>query len=152
MVHIGIRAGVSDDLESLRDIYRRASLSIDGLRQALLAHPEVLELSGAGLVEGRTRVAVIGDGVIAGFITRLDLNPGTVEVEDLFVDPERMRRGVGRRLLDDLVSDARRRGMTSVEVTANAGALPFYRSAGFTPVRTVATRFGPATRMSRAIV
>lgn len=151
MVHIRIRAGVSDDLESLRDIYRRSSLSIAGLAQALLAHPEVLDLSGAGLVERRTRVAVTDDGAIAGFITRLDLNPGTVEVEDLFVDPERMRQGVGRRLLEDLVADARRRGVTSVEVTANPGAVPFYRHTGFTPVRTVATRFGPATRLHRPI-
>jgi hypothetical protein len=53
---------------------------------------------GDSLVEGRTRVAVEDHGAIAGFATTL-LIGGAVEVEDLFVEPRRMRQGVARRPL-----------------------------------------------------
>ena len=51
------------------------------------------------------------------------------KIEMLFVDPEGMGRGIGRRLVEFAVSEL---GATQVDVNeANAGAIAFYRKMGF---------------------
>lgn len=140
-----IRAAVPGDMSALRDVFRRASLSNDGDRANLLAHPDVLELSDLAVREGRTRAAV-ADGRIVGFATWLAAG-NVVEIEDLFVAPERMRQGIGRALVLDLIAIARGHGARRVEVTANQHALAFYRETGFIVDHQVTTLFGPAPRM-----
>jgi GNAT superfamily N-acetyltransferase len=140
-----IRPGLPADLPVLRGIYRRASLSNAGTEAALLAHPEVLVLTDDGIREGRTRVVTAAHHVV-GFATTL--RAGTVlELEDLFVNPDWMRRGVGHRLVRDVVAVAEREHVRRVEVTANPHALAFYENAGFVHDREVGTRFGAGVRM-----
>jgi len=142
---LGIRTATASDLSALRDVFRRASLSNGGDRENLLAHPEVLEFAGEGIEEGRTRVAIVDDRVI-GFSTVVQL--GNVDdLDDLFVDPDWMRHGVGLALMRDVVDRARARGARYVEVTANAHALAFYAAAGFRPHGEADTRFGTAARL-----
>ncbi|MGA2924676.1 MAG: GNAT family N-acetyltransferase [Solirubrobacteraceae bacterium] len=142
-----IRAAELDDLPALRRVYRSSSLSVERFREILLANPETLELSGQAVIEGRTRVAVGTNGEILGFITGLSLRESVLELEDLFVDPRWMRRGVARRLVEDLAAAARRDRVTVIEVTANPAAVAFYRSVGFVHLHDTETRFGPAPRM-----
>jgi len=145
MPNILIRDAVPGDMTALRGVFRRSSLSNDGDRPNLLAHPEVLELPDRAMREGRMRAAV-ADGEIVGFASWLGAGDA-VEIEDLFVVPEWMRRGIGRALVEDLIAIARGRGVGRVEVTANQHALPFYEKAGFTVYREEVTAFGPAPRM-----
>jgi ribosomal protein S18 acetylase RimI-like enzyme len=140
-----IRDAAPGDMTVLRGVFRRSSLSNDGDRSNLLAHPEVLELPDRAVREGRTRVAVAG-GNIVGFASWLGAGDA-VEIEDLFVDPEWMRQGIGRALVLDLIAIARGRRIGRVEVTANQHALAFYEKAGFVVYREETTRFGPAPRM-----
>jgi GNAT superfamily N-acetyltransferase len=141
-----IRPGLRADLPVLTDLYRRASLSNSGNVAALLAHPEVLQLTDAGLSEGRTLVATWTGAHIFGFVTTLGAG-GVLELEDLFVDPAWMRRGVGRRLVQDVVGVAKAENFRRVEVTANPHALAFYENVGFVHDGEVATRFGAGARM-----
>ncbi len=145
---VDVRIGTPADLPVLRCLFRRSSLANEGDRAALLASPEWLELSGSGLAEGRTRVAVRADGTIIGFITSVSRGGWGLEVEDLFVDPDWMRRGVGRQLINDVVAAAGRAGVTRIEVTANPHAGEFYRSVGFVAMHDVDTELGPAARMA----
>jgi GNAT superfamily N-acetyltransferase len=146
---LAIRTATPTDLDALRDVYRRASLSNDGDRDTLLAHPEVLEFAGDGIDEGRTRVATLDERVV-GFSTVVEL--GNVDdLEDLFVDPDWMRHGVGLALMRDVVDRARARGARYVEVTANEHALAFYARAGFVPHGEADTRFGRAARLQIAL-
>ncbi len=140
-----IRDATPGDLAALRDVFRRSSLSNDDDRMKLLAHPDVLELPDQGVTDGRTRVADAGGRVI-GFATWLGTGEVT-EVEDLFVDPDWMRRGVGRALVQDLVALAQRRGVRRVEVTGNPQARAFYESVGFSRDHDVETLLGPGLRM-----
>jgi GNAT superfamily N-acetyltransferase len=140
-----IRDAMPADLAALRDVYRRASLSNEGDRETLLANPDALEFPGLGGDDRRTRVAT-ADGRIAGFATSV-LAGGVVELDDLFVDPGRMRQGAGRALVLDAVAIARELGAGRVEVTANPHALVFYGKAGFIAGHEVQTRFGPGLRM-----
>lgn len=145
MTRVVLRDAVPGDLTALRDVFRRSSLSNDGDRPNLLAHPEVLELSGLAVREGRTRAAATGEEIV-GFASWLGTGDG-FEIEDLFVDPGWMRQGIGRALVLDLIMIARERGIGRVEVTANQHALAFYNKVGFAVYREDTTRFGPAPRM-----
>jgi len=140
-----IRLGTPADLDAARSVYRRASLSNAGDRDKLLAHPEYLILGPAGLAEGRTHVAEL-DGTVAGFATWSE-SGGTIDLEDLFVDPDYMRRGIASALVRRIADVVRARGAERMEVTANPHALAFYRSAGFTDCGTADTVFGTAPRM-----
>jgi GNAT superfamily N-acetyltransferase len=141
-----MRDAVPDDMTVLRNVYRRSSLSNQHDRVHLLAHPDALELSDTSVREGRTRVAVVAGGRIVGFATFLP-RQDSIELDDLFVDPDWMGQGIGRALVTDMVAIARTRGVQRIEVTANPHALGFYEKAGFVFDHDVETRFGSAPRM-----
>ena len=143
---VEIHTAVAADLPRLRSVFRDASWSNEGNRELLVEHPEFLELSADAVREGRTRAAAI-DGNIVGFASLADA-PGWLELEDLFVDPAFMRRGVGRALIRDVAEQARRRGIARVEVDANDHALRFYEEVGFVAVARVALDHGTAVRMT----
>jgi GNAT superfamily N-acetyltransferase len=144
---INVRSALAGDRPALRRIFRRASLSNARDRDVLLADPDALDWPDSGAADGRTRVAITADGAAVGFITGLSTDGSVLEIVDLFVDPDWMRRGVARRLIGDLVHTARLTGIARIEVTANPHADGFYRSAGFVVFDECETRFGPAVRM-----
>jgi ribosomal protein S18 acetylase RimI-like enzyme len=140
-----IRLGKPADLAAASGVYRRASLSNAGDRGNLLAHPEYLILGPEGLAQGRTHIAE-HDGSVVGFATWAE-TAGTMELEDLFVDPGYMRRGIATALVSHIAGILRGRGVARLEVTANPHALEFYRAAGFTGCGVAETGFGTAPRM-----
>jgi GNAT superfamily N-acetyltransferase len=140
-----IRTAQADDVEVLGDVYRRSSLANDGDRPDLLAHPDALAFDDLGVREGRTRVALVDDRIV-GFATLRPVGD-VAELDDLFVDPDFMRRGLASALVRDAAEVATDQGMVRIEVTANDHALAFYEYAGFVAHGTVETRFGPGTRM-----
>ena len=140
-----IRLGTSDDLPAAASVYRRASLSNAGDRDKLLAHPEFLILGPEGLAEGRTHVAE-EDGSVVGFATWAG-TAGSVELEDLFVDPDYRRRGIAAALVRRITEVLRARGAEGLEVTANPHAMGFYRAAGFVDCGVAQTALGTAPRM-----
>jgi GNAT superfamily N-acetyltransferase len=143
---VTIRPGVPDDRDALRGLFRRSTLSNAGDRAVLLANPDVLLWADDSLAEGRTRVAAADDGAVVGFATIQRIG-AAVELEDLFVEPGRMRQGVGRRLIEDALRSALADGADCIQVTANPHAMAFYESVGFTHDGVAQTRFGPAPRM-----
>jgi GNAT superfamily N-acetyltransferase len=139
-----IRHATASDLPALREVFRRSSLSNEADRALLAAKPELLDLADTAVREGRTRVAVIDDQVV-GFASTA--TGDAVELEDLFVDPDRMREGIGRALVEDVVAAARRANRTCVEVDANRHALAFYENVGFARLGEVTIEHGTAVRM-----
>jgi GNAT superfamily N-acetyltransferase len=144
-----IRLGVPADLPAASDVYRSASLFNAGDRDNLLAHPEYLILGPEGLAEGRTYVAE-EDGSVVGFATWIE-TASVVELEDLFVDPAWMRRGIAAALVERIADVLRARGVERLEVTANPHAMGFYRAVGFVDCGVAETVFGTAPRMMLAI-
>jgi GNAT superfamily N-acetyltransferase len=150
-----IRLGTAADLPAAAGVYRRASLSNAGDRDNLLAHPEYLILGPEGLAEGRTHVAE-EDGSVVGFATWARTGTGagagagtagSVELEDLFVDPAYRRRGIAAALVSRIAEILRALGAERLEVTANPHALGFYRATGFIECGVAETDLGDAPRM-----
>ena len=144
-----IRWSTPADLHALTDVFARASLSNEGDREALLVHPEALVLEGDGIAEGLTRVATNGDDIV-GFSTAV-LVDGVLELQDLFVDPDWMRHGIGRELVQDAAAFAAERGFEAIAVTANPHAFFFYDALGFVADGEIQTAFGPGQRMHLAV-
>lgn len=142
-----LRDALPEDHPALRSIFERASLSNEGDRPLLLANPEHLvwhEPTSGGSF--RVRVAVTADGVIAGFATVV-IVPVDAELDDVFVDPEFMRRGIGLALVRDAARLAGEAGCSALAVTANPHAAAFYAAAGFDGSATVKTPLGAGTRL-----
>jgi len=134
-----------DDLGVLKGIFRRASLSNEGDRKHLLAEPETLDYSDEWVRRGCTRVATCAER-IGGFATAVR-SGAEEELEDLFVDPDWMRQGVGIVLVGDIATRARKDGVRRIAVTANPHALSFYKAAGFVIEGPASVRWGSAFRM-----
>lgn len=133
-----IRNAIAGDVDTLREVFRRASMSVEGDRDLLAAHPEWLKWDDAMLPF--TRVAVV-DGQVVGFVSAYSIDD-FLELEDLFTDPDWMRQGVATALIEDIAH----RGLR-VEVTANPNALGFYESVGFVVGGVANTPGGPVPRM-----
>jgi GNAT superfamily N-acetyltransferase len=138
------------DVDVLRDVFRRASLSNEHDRPHLLARPELLEWANDSVGEGRTRVAVV-EGRVVGFITTASSADG-LEVDDLFVDPRWTRRGIGRALVIDIAASARAGGIRRLTVEANDHALRFDGRVGFVTHGVAETPFGSASSMADELV
>jgi len=145
-----IRTAVAADLPALRRVYREASLSNAGDAPMLLARPEFLVFAGEGIAEGRTLVALAGpagEGPVVGFATVAAGPDDGPELEDLFVDPGRRRRGIARHLVRRVADAARDAGHRRLWVTGNPHALDFYLAVGFVRVDRVTTELGAGLRM-----
>src|SRR5947208_923664 len=127
MPEIVVRHLRADDHPALQRIFERASLANAGDRDALLAHPEVLQLSDDHFSRGRSQVAMLSDGKVVGFASTNVSGVGSLELDDLFLDPDWQRCGAARRLLAQIVTEAVAERVLRIEVTANDDALGFYR-------------------------
>ena len=76
---------------------------------------------------------------------------GTIELEDLCVDPGWRRRGVATALLSRIVDVLRAQGAECLKVTANPHARVFYSAAGFIDYGVAETDRRAAPRMRLAI-
>ena len=119
-------------------------------RAQLAANPDAIEMPEEQIRAGHVRVAA-QDGVVVGFAVLLERSGEACELDGLFVEPDRMRAGVGRQLVQDAERMARERGAARIEVVANPQAVAFYAAVGFTPAGEAQTRFGTAPRMSLAV-
>ena len=139
-----IRVAASSERAALTVLHRRSSYVWEEDRAALDAHPELFGVDPDALAAGRVRVAVDADGALLGFATTAPRPDGAIELEDLFVEPELMRRGIGHALVRDAQARAGARRMT---VVAGERTVPFYERLGFAVAEPAQTRFAPAVRM-----
>jgi GNAT superfamily N-acetyltransferase len=144
------RLAVPSERAALEELQRRASLIYEEDREALLAHPDAIELPLEQITDGRTIVAERA-GELLGFAVVLRRDDGDAELDGLFVEPVQWRHGIGRALIEQAERLATADGAASLWVIANTRALGFYDSCGFVTVGEVATRFRPAPRMRKSI-
>ena len=145
-MRIAIRFGLPAERGELEDLQRRASLVAKRYRADLLAHPEAIHLPLSQLAEKRVRVAEIA-GRVVGFSAVLPKTAGIFDLDGLFVEPDRWRRGIGRALIADALEQIGAQGGTALEVVANPAAEAFYKEMKFEVCGDAQTQFGPAQIM-----
>jgi GNAT superfamily N-acetyltransferase len=146
-----IRLARPSERAALGELHRRSSYVWDEDRANLEAHPDALGVAREAIAEGRVRVAVGPADELLGFSVVADGTTGVCELDDLFVDPDAMRQGVGRALVEDAAARAIATGYREMTVVAHPRNFGFYGSVGFVPGEGVETRFGPATRLRRRL-
>ena len=131
--------GALGDAED-RDVAIRQATSADtaAILGLWIANGAVIEEGGVDMLTpylahllktGRVLVAVDGERIV-GFGAVVERG-GVTHLADLFVDPHRFERGIGRRLLAPLFGDAERR---TTFASSDPRALPLYVRSGMTPL------------------
>ena len=143
---VSIRSAVAVERRALEELQFRASIHSTRYADVLRANPDAIEVPPWQFEQGLVRVAENRDGIV-GFAVLLPPIDGACELDAIFVEPDRMRTGIGRLLIDDAVARARGFGANRIEVVANPDAVDFYERVGFVGNEIVATRFGPGSRM-----
>jgi GNAT superfamily N-acetyltransferase len=138
---ISIRSAMPSVREALEALQRRASLANKGDREAILAHPDAIEIPLCQLESGHVYVAERGNAII-GFAAILARDDGDTELDALFVEPTMWRQGIGHQLVERCEAAAREFGSKALCVSGNPHAREFYDSSGFRKVGVQATRFG----------
>jgi GNAT superfamily N-acetyltransferase len=140
-----VRLGSVDDVPAMAAVFRRAVLTNEGDRDLLSEHPELTKCDPPSADD----VVLVAEvtGRLVGFATARALADETLAVLDLFVDPDHMRSGIGRALINAVVAAATGRGCTRIEVEANRHAVAFYGRVGFVEAEEVQLEFGTAQRM-----
>jgi len=135
------------------ELINTAIQRMDGLNEpakALIVSKNGPEAVGADLARCFTLVATDSDGIAA--VAALDGS----EVKRVYVHPRRQRQGIGTMMVRSLESEARRRGLTRVELQTSPSSVAFYVLLGFRELTKETTRNGDAefihVRMSKDIV
>jgi GNAT superfamily N-acetyltransferase len=122
---------------------RRATVAdIPAIRALLRAHdndtevaPGAIDIVGPyvrHIVDHHVALVSVDDGAVVGFGGAIDTGWCRM-LSDLFVDPERLGSGIGRRLLDAVFDDAQARATFASD---DPRAVPIYIRAGMTPLWT----------------
>jgi N-acetylglutamate synthase-like GNAT family acetyltransferase len=145
-----IRRAVVSEQKELEALQLRASLTNDGDRESLLAHPDAIELPLEQIAGGGVFVSQ-HEGKIVGFAALLPRPDGDAELDALFVEPTIRRGGVGRSLVEHCAQIARAQGSSALCVIGNPHAYEFYRVCGFDLVGKTQTRFGVGLLMRKPV-
>jgi N-acetylglutamate synthase-like GNAT family acetyltransferase len=94
-----IRVALIDECAVLVALMRRASLAHARYRDALLAHPDAIDVPPDQIARGDVFVGE-REGRVLGFSALAAGNEGGIELDGLFVDPPLWRRGIGRELVE----------------------------------------------------
>jgi putative acetyltransferase len=124
-----------DDLKSeqTQDLLR---LHLNGMHENTPAeHVFALDISGLQ-APGITVWSAWCDGKIAGIGALKELGNGAAEVKSMRTHPDHLRKGVGAAVLERIVQEARRRGITRLSLETGRGpafdaAVALYRRRGF---------------------
>jgi ribosomal protein S18 acetylase RimI-like enzyme len=141
-----IRMAETSEKKELEALQWRASLANPGDRDALLAHPDAIEVPIAQIAAGRMFVAELNQKV-AGFAAVGPRADGESDLDALFVDPPMQRRGIARLLVAHCAEFARSQDCAFLYVIGNPHAQDFYARCGFITIGTSETRFGPGLLM-----
>jgi ribosomal-protein-alanine N-acetyltransferase len=128
---MSIERGSADDLDAVMAIMERAFGTLYGEAWTRSQCAGILPMSGVSLRLANDRRS----GKQVGFSLTRSVADET-ELLLIAVDPDHQRRGVGRLLLDDMVEEARARGMhrAHLEVRDGNGAMTMYLAAGFAQI------------------
>lgn len=145
-----IRAARSDEAEALTALARRSKASWGYPAELMERFAPDLVIGADAIARGEVRVVEDDAGAVLG-VARLSLTGEVAVLEDLWIEPAAMGRGLGRRLWEDAVERARRAGAIAIELDADPYAKPFYDrmgavQVGETPSTRVAGRSLPRMR------
>jgi GNAT superfamily N-acetyltransferase len=142
---VQIRRARRDEASELTTLAFR-SKAFWGYDEAFLRACRPALTIGEHLVDsGRVFVAEVA-GAIAGFAS-LTGEPPRLDLAHLFVEPDSIAGGVGRRLFEYIVAEARRLGAVELVVESDPNAAGFYRKMGAEQIGTAPSIVDPERQL-----
>lgn len=92
------------------------------------------QIAGCGGWSFRATLYGGDESIVGREPARLDPSRDAAKVRAMYTDPDFVRRGVGRAILDLCEDAARAAGFSRVELMGTAAGVPLYRAAGYAPV------------------
>jgi GNAT superfamily N-acetyltransferase len=138
---VSLRPFDPGDADVCREIINAAIQIMDGLNapaKALVVSKNSPDTVGADLARAFTLVAVGPDG-----IEGLGVLDG-LEIRRVYVRPKLQGRGTGAQLVRALEDEARKRGLTRIELQASLSSVGFYRALGYREGAQETSRNGDA--------
>jgi len=131
MAPSGIRLARIDEASALSALCVRSKAAW-GYDEAFMALARVaLEVSPEQIAAGDVWVATAAGGSVAGIVALgSSEQPNTLDLDKLFVEPQRIRTGVGRALIAHAIGEARRRGGQRLTILSDPYAAGFYERTG----------------------
>jgi ribosomal protein S18 acetylase RimI-like enzyme len=74
------------------------------------------------------------DEILVGCVVAVPLSATDVRIRQMAVSPSHRRKGLGRRIMDELEKDLKARGFRHFVLDARTSAVGFYQKLGFTGV------------------
>jgi hypothetical protein len=74
------------------------------------------------------------DGNLVACVVAVKLSPTDARIRQMAVSPTHQRKGLGKRLMNELEANLRSRGFTNLVLHARASAVGFYETLGYTIV------------------
>ena len=145
-----LRAPRPDEATILTDLCLR-SKAVWGYDTAFMqACREELTLTSSAILSSRIQIAEI-DGIIVGLV-QVAVKDDVAELDKLFIEPSRLRSGVGRALFHWAKNTAREAGASTLVIDADPCASGFYRRMGAVdedsvPSGSIPGRFIPRLRL-----
>jgi GNAT superfamily N-acetyltransferase len=130
MPSVILRAARPEDVETIADLFARSRAAALPFLPILHSRDEDIAFFGTYIDNERMTVAQAG-GTIAGFMAE---TPGWIE--QLYLDPDRRRQGIGRRLVDQ--AKARQDALRLWCFADNVDGQRFYQAQGFAEERRTA--------------
>jgi GNAT superfamily N-acetyltransferase len=126
-----IRLARLEEASALSELCIR-SKAVWGYDEAFMALAGiVLQVRPEQIAAGNVWVATGADGEVAGMVALgPSEEPNTLDLDKLFVEPQRIRTGVGRALLAHAIDEAQRRGVKRLTILADPNAAGFYERNG----------------------
>jgi GNAT superfamily N-acetyltransferase len=147
---LSIRLALPEERDALEALQWRASLIREEDREALLAHPDAIDLP-VQQMEGGSVLVAEREGKTVGFAVVLPRQDCDADLDGLFVEPDSWRAGIGTRLIKEVERLAESRGANMLRVVANPRAKEFYLARGFELTGQEPTRFGVGLTMVKAV-
>ncbi|MCK6581214.1 MAG: GNAT family N-acetyltransferase [Anaerolineae bacterium] len=146
----GLRRARLDESALLTDLVFRSKAYWGYLPEYLETWREEMRVTPEKIAEEQVYVYEQGGRVI-GYLALRPLDPETMELDDLFVAPEGIGQGVGRRLWDQAVALGRSEGFRRMIWDADPFAEPFYRHMGAQTVGFKSSTYFPERLLPRMV-
>ncbi len=179
VTHLHHRMAIVADIPAIRDLMARAidanqrdfldpaqivaSRTVMGLDTQLIEDGTYFLICDGETVVGcggwSARATLYGGDHSTSLRDPKPLDPATdaARVRAMYTDPDRLRQGIGRRILDLCEEAARNAGFARAEMMATLSGEPLYRACGYEPIERIETPpvdgvTVPLIRMGKALV
>jgi GNAT superfamily N-acetyltransferase len=148
MTRIEIKPARAEEAPRLTDICLRAKAHWGYDAEFMALSREALTITPSMIAEGRVLRAENERGEILGVATAVPLAAkGTFDLGQMFVDPDAMRGGLGRKLFEAIIALIAAEGATKLVILADPHAEEFYRRMGAKRVGDAPSESIPGRRL-----